>query len=256
MPLDTSTYSLARLRLDGRRAHELRRLAASLHTQAAADGSAYFEQGNTKVICTVAGPSESKRRGGAYSSEQNQDAIVEVEVNFAGFSGTDRRKRARGDKRTAELAHTISSAFTSTLLLHLYPHSTITLTLHVLSQSGSLLATCLNASTLALIDAGIPMLAPLAAVTVATTAAYADNEEEADVLLDVNEQEEVELPFLTIAGTGEGEGVRVLVLESRVQMGRLEGMIAVGLEGARRVRGVLDGIVREHGERVLEGKVG
>lgn len=94
MPLDTSTYNLAHLRLDGRRWNELRRLQAQMSTQAAADGSSYFEQGNTKVMCTVAGPQEQKQGG----RSQSDEAKIEVEINFAGFSGTDRKKRARGDK--------------------------------------------------------------------------------------------------------------------------------------------------------------
>ena len=45
MPLDTSTYSLALLRLDGRRWNELRHIHAQISTQAAADGSSYLEMG-------------------------------------------------------------------------------------------------------------------------------------------------------------------------------------------------------------------
>ncbi len=94
MPLDSSIYALALLRLDGRRWNELRRLHAQISTQAAADGSSYFEMGNTKVLCTVAGPSEGRRGGGGSSA----GAEVRVEISMAGFSGTDRKKRARGDK--------------------------------------------------------------------------------------------------------------------------------------------------------------
>jgi len=97
MPLDTSTYSLALLRLDGRRWNELRRLTAQMRTQAAADGSSYLEMGNTKVICTVSGPSEGKSAGGG--AGQRDRANVEVSISVAGFSGVDRKKSAgRGDK--------------------------------------------------------------------------------------------------------------------------------------------------------------
>lgn len=96
MPLDTSAYNLAHLRLDGRRWNELRRLHAQISTQTAADGSSFLEMGHTKVICTVNGPQEQKR-GGA-TRDQSNEAKIEVEIGFAGFSGTDRRKRARGDK--------------------------------------------------------------------------------------------------------------------------------------------------------------
>jgi exosome complex component RRP41 len=96
MPLDTSTYSLALLRLDGRRWNELRRLTAQISTQAAADGSSYLEMGNTKVICTVTGPAEKNTGGGA--GKDRDKAGVQVEISIAGFSGVDRKKRGRNDK--------------------------------------------------------------------------------------------------------------------------------------------------------------
>lgn len=97
MPLDTSTYSLALLRLDGRRWNELRRVHAQISTQAAADGSSYLEMGNTKVICTVAGPAEGRRAGGA-GGGAGSEAQVTVEIGLAGFSGVERKRRGRGDK--------------------------------------------------------------------------------------------------------------------------------------------------------------
>jgi hypothetical protein len=96
MPLDTSTYSLALLRLDGRRWNELRRLTAQISTQASADGSSYLEMGNTKVICTVTGPAEAKGAGGNRAGGDKAD--VRVEISIAGFSGVERKRRGRNDK--------------------------------------------------------------------------------------------------------------------------------------------------------------
>lgn len=100
MPLDTSTYSLALLRVDGRRWNELRRLHAQIHTQDAADGSSYLEMGHTKVMCVVTGPAEQQqqqRRGGGQATQRDTASIV-VNVVIAGFSSVDRRKRAGNDK--------------------------------------------------------------------------------------------------------------------------------------------------------------
>lgn len=44
-------------------------------------------------------------------------------------------------------------------------------------------------------------------------------------------------------------------MENRVQGSRLEGMLAVGVDGCRRVGEILDGVVRAHGKRVLDGRV-
>lgn len=95
MPLDTSTYSLALLRLDGRRWNELRRVHAQISVQAAADGSSYLEMGNTKVLCTVTGPAEGRQTG--QRGGRDSEARVEVEIGFAGFSGLERRRR-KADK--------------------------------------------------------------------------------------------------------------------------------------------------------------
>lgn len=151
---------------------------------------------------------------------------------------------------------TIANAFTSTLFTHLYPHSTILINLHVLSQDGSLLAACLNAATLALIDAGIPMADYIVACTAGSTSTYSSNEESADPLLDLNGTEEQELPFLTVGTLGAEEKVSVLVMETRVQVGRLEGMLAVGVDGCKQVREILDQVVRRQGKMMLESVAG
>jgi exosome complex component RRP41 len=156
-------------------------------------------------------------------------------------------------RRTQEMQTTIANAFSQSLFTHLYPHSTILLSLHILSQDGSLLAALLNASTLALIDAGIPMRDYICACTAGSTSSYSSNDEKADPLLDLNNMEEQELPFLTVATLGDTDDVSVLVMETRVQIGRLEGMLAVGVDGCKQVREILDQVVRERGVKILEG---
>lgn len=147
------------------------------------------------------------------------------------------------------MQHTMASAFSNILLTHLYPHSTITLNLHILSQDGSLLAACINAATLALIDAGVPMTDYLVASTAASTSSSNSEDDIADPLLDLNSQEELELPFLTVATLGKTDKVSILVCETRVRMERMESMLAVGIEGCKRMREILDGVVKGYGKR-------
>jgi exosome complex component RRP41 len=270
MPLDTSTYALALLRLDGRRWNELRRLTAQISTQPAADGSSYLEMGNTKVICTVTGPTEHSLASHIGPRQQQhgdgENAEISVTVSLAGFSSVERKRTGRNDKKVTELQSTMCSTFSSALFLNLYPYSTLSISLHVLGQDGSLLAACINAATLALIDAGVPMRDYICAATSGSTSSYSSNDESADPLLDLNGIEEQELPFLTVGtlggklGGGEGnmddeeeDKVVCLVVETRVQVGQLEGMLAVGVDGCKQVRAVLDRVVRERGMQVLEG---
>lgn len=51
-------------RIDGRKATELRKIQARMGVFAQADGSAYLEQGNTKVLAVVYGPHEVGSKGG------------------------------------------------------------------------------------------------------------------------------------------------------------------------------------------------
>src|ERR1700712_4122877 len=122
------------------------------------------------------------------------------------------------------MQHTLISALSDVIHMHLFPHSTINIALHVLSLDGSLLAALINASTLALIDAGIPMSDYLTSCTAGLTSSTTNStpqvktqsaipglnnlgadEDVDDPLLDLNGLEEQELPYLTVATLGEGE---------------------------------------------------
>lgn len=151
---------------------------------------------------------------------------------------------------------TIAKALSSNLHTHIFPHSSISISLHVLSQDGSLLAALLNATTLALIDAGIPMTDYIAACTAGSTSSFAAGDDSADPLLDLNNQEEQELPFLTVATLGDSDRVAVLACESRIQVSRLEGMLVVGIDGCKQVKKFLDSVVKTKGGKMIrEGAI-
>ncbi|KAJ2897705.1 hypothetical protein MKZ38_004482 [Zalerion maritima] len=250
MPLDTSTYSMALLRVDGRRWNELRRLHAQIRTQSASDGSSYLEMGHTKVLCVVTGPTEklaSQRMASSSSS-----SLLDVNISIAGFSSVDRKRPSRTDKRVSEMAFTVQQSLNKAVHAAIFPNSTISISLTVLSQDGSLLASLFNAATLALVDAGIPMSDYVTACTSGSTSSYAAADDAADPLLDLNRQEEQELPFLTVATLGGSDRVCALVCESRVQVSRLEGMLAVGVDGCKQVRTLLDRVIRERGAKMIE----
>ncbi|KAJ5773459.1 Exosome complex component ski6 [Penicillium paradoxum] len=244
MPLDTSTtYPLTRLRLDGRRWNELRLLQAQISTNPASSGSSYLSMGNTSIMCSVHGPAEG-RRGDGSGAAGSGHAVVEVDVNVAGFAGVDRKRRAGGsDRQSSRIATTLRSAFQSHLHTYLYPHSTISIHVSVLSADGSLLAAAINACTLALVDAGIPMPGLLCGCTAGMSGSASTprdpRNDELDPLLDLSLPEEQELPSLTVATTTSvpvGENnmdedeevmkVSVLTMETKVHATYLETMLA------------------------------
>lgn len=56
-------------------------------------------------MCSVHGPAEGRRGdGGAGGSAGSAGAVVEVDVNIAGFAGVDRKRRAGGSDRYVSLS--------------------------------------------------------------------------------------------------------------------------------------------------------
>uniref|UniRef100_A0A3Q0TG69 Exosome complex component RRP46 n=1 Tax=Amphilophus citrinellus TaxID=61819 RepID=A0A3Q0TG69_AMPCI len=107
------------------------------------DGSASFVQGDTSVMAGVYGPAEVK-----VSKEIYDRATLEVLVQpKVGLPGVRERSQEQCLRETCE----------ASLLLTLHPRSSLTLVLQVLHDDGSLLACCLNAACMALMDAGLPM---------------------------------------------------------------------------------------------------
>lgn len=184
-------------------------------------------------------------------------------MNIAPFAQMDRRRRARNDKRVQELQTTISQAFQSHLFTHLYPRSTILISLNVLGLDGSLLSACLNAASVALIDAGVPMPSILAAITSGIIVPTDNSIPKPEPILDLNNAEEQELPFLSIAtvaaDVGGEDKVSVLMMESRCQLagggGALETMLGIGIDGCKQVRKMLEDVIRQHGARVMQGRL-
>ena len=117
-----------------------------------AKGSAYIEQGATKIMAGVFGPKEVQRR-----SEFSVTGQLTVEFKFAPFSCEGgRRLGPRGEDREAEeLGLVLAEALSSTVCLNKYPKSVIEVGVTVIEADGGVVAASLTAAGLALAEAGI-----------------------------------------------------------------------------------------------------
>ncbi len=141
------------LRLDGRRCHEIRKIECNLGMLPAMDGSAFFQQGNTQVIATVLGPREARRRADALHNK----AFVTCEFSMANFATSERKSRSKSDRKSKEMAGIIRQTFESAILLELYPRSQIDVQVQVVMEDGGALSAAINAVSMAMVNAGIPM---------------------------------------------------------------------------------------------------
>ena len=140
------------LRLDGRRADQLRPVKIEVGVLARADGSCYIEMGGNKVIAAVYGPREVHPR----HLQEATRAIVRYRYNMASFSVED-RKRPGPDRRSQELSKVSREALEPVILTSFFPRSVIDVFIEVLQADAGTRTAGINAAAVALADAGIPM---------------------------------------------------------------------------------------------------
>jgi len=142
--------NLAGLREDGRRAGELRQISAKLGLGGCHDGSCYLQMGQTRVLAQVFGPHEVDSR----RNESHERCFINVEFTPAPFAGLERKRRRPNDRKGVEISLAVQEALLAVVHGESYPHTQIDVFLTVLHDDGGRLPACLNAASMALVDAG------------------------------------------------------------------------------------------------------
>lgn len=139
-------------RLDGRRPDELRPIKIEVGVLARADGSCYMEMGGNKVMAAVYGPREVHPR----HLQEATRAIVRYRYNMASFS-VEERKRPGPDRRSNEVSKVSREALEPVILTSYFPKSVVDVFVEVLQADAGTRTVGINAASVALADAGIPM---------------------------------------------------------------------------------------------------
>jgi exosome complex component RRP41 len=139
-------------RLDGRGFGELRPIKMEIGVLKRADGSAYLEWGDNKLIAACYGPREVHPR----HVEEAERAIVRVRYNMAPFSVPD-RKRPGPDRRSIEISKVTAEALEPVVLTYLYPKTAIDIFVEVLQANAGTRCAGITVASLAMADAGVPM---------------------------------------------------------------------------------------------------
>ncbi|MFH1722739.1 MAG: exosome complex exonuclease Rrp41 [Candidatus Altiarchaeota archaeon] len=140
------------VRLSGRKFDELRPIKMEVGMVERANGSAYVEWGNNKVLAAVHGPRELHPK----FLQDPTKGLVRCVYNMAPFS-VDDRKRPGPDRRSVEISKICSEALSSVVLVEKYPNSAIDVFVEILQADAGTRCAGLTAASLALADAGIPM---------------------------------------------------------------------------------------------------
>jgi exosome complex component RRP41 len=219
-------------RIDGRRPDELRSLKITAGALHAADGSAFVEWGANKVMAAVYGPREVHPR----HLQENNKAIVQCRYNMAAFS-VDERKRPGLDRRSQEISKVIGEAFESVIFVEEYPRTSIDVYIEVLQANAGTRCAGLVAASVALADAGIPMVDLLPAVAVGKVAGH--------VVLDLKKEEdnfgEADLPMALVPQSGR---LVLLQMEGHMTKAELSQALDLGVQGCRQVYEVMKDALR------------
>jgi exosome complex component RRP41 len=140
------------IRLDGRKADELRQVKLQVGVLPNADGSAYVEHGKNKILAAAFGPREMHPKHLAQADRM----VLRCRYHMAPFSVPERKSPAPS-RREVELSKVIRESLEPALFLELYPRTGVDLFIEVLQADGGTRCASITAAALAIADAGVPM---------------------------------------------------------------------------------------------------
>jgi exosome complex component RRP41 len=140
------------IRLDGRKADELRPVKLQVGVLSNADGSAYIEHGKNKILAAAFGPREMHPK---HLSLQDR-MVLRCRYHMAPFSVQERKSPAPS-RREVELSKVIKESLEPALFLELYPRTGVDVFVEVLQADGGTRCASITAAALAIADAGVPM---------------------------------------------------------------------------------------------------
>ena len=139
-------------RIDGRKLEEFREIKIKVSNLKNANGSASFKFGNTYAQAAIFGPQEMHPR----HLLDPQRSYIKCRYTMAPFSTKERIRPGRS-RRGTEISKVLKEALSSVIFLEDYPKTLINIYIEILQADATTRCAGLNAASLALVDAGIPM---------------------------------------------------------------------------------------------------
>jgi len=139
---------------------------------------------------------------------------------------------------------TIKSTFEPVVQTSLYPRSQIDIFVHVLQQDGGVLQACINATTLALVNAGVPLFDFVCAVTGGVHATAP--------LLDLTTLEENDLPHITVAVMPRTGRVTLVSMETRLHVDQFEEIFRLSGEAGNVIHKEMRAAVRGRTKTLMD----
>jgi len=164
-------------RPDGRKDNELRKMSAKVGVIPNADGSAMFSFGNTVAIAAVYGP----RLLHPQHKQNPATGISRVNYDLLSFSVSDRKKPGP-NRRAQEISKVTEWALLPALDLTEFPNTVVDVQIYIIQADAGTRTAGINAASLALAQAGIPMRDLVCSVAV--------GKQDKELIVDLTKEEE------------------------------------------------------------------
>jgi exosome complex component RRP41 len=139
-------------RTDGRKIDETRKIKAKVGVVPNADGSAMFSFGDTIAIAAVYGPKTMHPQ----HSQNPEKGTLRCNYNMLSFSVTD-RIRPGPSRRSTEISKITEWSLEPTVILKNFESQVVDVHINILQADASTRCAGINAASMALAHAGIPM---------------------------------------------------------------------------------------------------
>jgi len=189
---------MALKRKNGRKLDELRPMSAEVGIIPNADGSAMFVFGKTVAIAAVYGP----RMLHPQHMQNPETGILRVNYDLLSFSVEDRKKPGPS-RRSQEISKVTELALLPAVDINEFKNTVIDVQIYILQANAGTRTAGINAASMALANAGIPMKSLITSVAVGKL--------DKELVLDVDDEEEhfeegegsTDFPIAKIYGTDE-----------------------------------------------------
>ena len=230
------------IRLDGRKADELRPVKVQVGVLPNADGSAYIEHGKNKILVGVFGPREVHPKHLSMSDRM----VIKCRYHMAPFSVQERKSPAPS-RREVELSKVIRESLEPSVFVDLYPRTGIDVFIEVLQADGGTRCASITAASLAIADAGIP----LRDLVVACAAGKIDD----TVVLDLYDAEDkLGMADVPVAYMPNLNAVTLLQMDGVLAPEEFETAVNMAVEGCKKIYTVQKEALRTKYMTVKEDK--
>ena len=209
------------IRCDGRKVDETRKITIKAGVLKNADGSAYIEFGDNKILVGIFGPRDVHPK----HMSDTDTGILRVRYHMEPFSVTERKNPAPS-RREIEISKVIKEALEPAVMLEKFPRTAVDVFIEVLQADGGTRCAALSAASVALADAGIPMRDLVAACA---SGKVADT-----IVLDVNnEEDQAGQADMPIGYMPNFEKITLLQLDGILTPEEYKKCVEVGINGCK-----------------------